>query len=145
MGDDTEGGDADEVDADFTVYFRDLFPLAYSDGVPALGGATAAEDIAAEAFERAYARWSSIKRLPYRDTWVLRVTANLALSVLRRRHPVLPEPGSTVEDDAIATRLALVAALRMLPRRRREVIVLHYLAGVQNARSLPPSGSAPTP
>jgi RNA polymerase sigma-70 factor (ECF subfamily) len=70
--------------------------------------------------------------LPYREAWVLRVATNLALNATRQRRRRLlfraPEPVSY--DDTTASRVALVAALRALPARQREVIVLRHLAGL---------------
>jgi RNA polymerase sigma-70 factor (ECF subfamily) len=96
-----------------------------------LGDAVLAEDIAAEALARAYARWPKVSALPYRDGWVLRVAANLAIDHVRRRDPepvrtALPSP----EDDSITLRLAVAACLRALPRRHRQAVALHYLAGL---------------
>src|SRR5690348_5399946 len=44
-----------------------------------------AEDLAAEALARAYAAWSRVGPLPFRDGWVLRTAANLACDQARRR------------------------------------------------------------
>ncbi len=112
---------------DFDVAFRELFAKAYRISRRILGDPTAAEDVAAEALSRAYAHWPKICRLPYRDAWVMRVATNLALDLARRRAPRLTLETSESHDDATATRLALVDALRALPIRQREVIVLRYL------------------
>src|SRR5205823_2435945 len=91
----------------------------------------------AEAFARTFVAWRRVVNLPYRDAWVMRVTANVALDMARRRsrQARLPAAAKAVgaADDATAVRLALVAALRGLPRRQREVIVLRYLAGYSEA------------
>ena len=98
-----------------------------------LGDRAAAEDTAAEALARAYARWARLRDAPWRDGWVLRVTANLALDIARRRPaPIRPVAG-TDEEDAVAIRVTLVAALHALPRRQREAIVLRYLSGLDEA------------
>lgn len=68
--------------------------------------------------------------------WVLRVTSNLAIDATRaRRRPWKTTiPAAHGDDsDAVAIRLALVAALRGLPRRQREAIALRYLAGFDEA------------
>ncbi|HEX5614140.1 MAG TPA: sigma-70 family RNA polymerase sigma factor [Acidimicrobiia bacterium] len=120
-------GDADDT---FDEAFRELFVQAYRVARRILGDSSAAEDIAAEALSRAYAHWTRISALPYRDAWVLRVATNLALNATRRRTAVFDAPASGPTDDQTATRLALVAALRALPARQREVIVLRHLAGL---------------
>lgn len=98
-----------------------------------LGEQAGAEDVAAEALARAYAHWSTLENAPHRDGWVLRVTTNLALDALRRKPPPAPR-GEPVDVAEVAVlRTTLVAALRRLPRRQREVVVLRYLAGLTEA------------
>ncbi len=116
----------------FDEAFDELFPRAFGLARGILGDSASAEDVAAEALARAYSRWPSVGALPWRDGWVLRVTANLAIDGVRRgRRPALaaPKPKDS-EDDVIALRLALSAALRALPRRQRQAVALHYLAGL---------------
>lgn len=33
--------------------------------------------------------WRKLSTLPYRDAWVMRVAANVAIDALRRRHRIL--------------------------------------------------------
>ena len=107
-----------------------MFVQAYRVARRIVGDAASAEDVAAEALSRAYANWGKISGLQYRDAWVLRVTTNLALNAIRPRRAVPVERlAGSADDDATATRLALVDALRALPQRQREVIVMRHLAG----------------
>jgi RNA polymerase sigma factor (sigma-70 family) len=122
-----------DLDPGFDAAFDDLFPRAYRLAYRILGQADVAEDVAAEALARACARWSRVSRLEHRDAWVLRVTTNVALDVLRRRPPRPDRLAATVGAgrDAVQDvdlRLALAPALRSLPRRQRQAIVLRYLA-----------------
>ena len=92
-----------------------------------------AEELAAEAFARAWSRWGRLGRDPRVEGWVLRVTANLAIDTTRRRRRT-PEPvAAAPHDEAVALHLALVHALQGLPRRQREVIALRYLADLSEA------------
>lgn len=94
-----------------------------------VGDSAEAEDVAAEAFARAFARWRKVRRLPYREAWILRVTANLAIDVVRRRQPRLePRHGSDLGEET-ALRITLFDALGTLPRRQRQVVLLRYVAG----------------
>ena len=119
------------ADPSFEEAFDGLFTRAHRLARRVTGDDAQAEDIAAEALARAYARWSRVGRLPWRDGWVLKVTSNLAIDAVRRRSP---EPAAPVDapeaGDALAVRMALVAALRALPRRQRESVVLRYLVGM---------------
>jgi RNA polymerase sigma-70 factor (sigma-E family) len=116
---------------DFDAFFQRVFPAAARLAYRIIGDREAAKDIAAEACARALARWGDVGQLGHRDAWILRVSSNLALDALRRRPtPLLPQGRATDVEGAVALRLALAAALRRLPRRQREVVVLRYLVGL---------------
>jgi RNA polymerase sigma-70 factor, ECF subfamily len=90
-----------------------------------------AQDIAQEAFARAWQRWHTVRGCDSPEAWVRRVATNLAVSRLRRdrtaraaAHQLLVREVPEVSPDTVA----LVAALRRLPERQRVVLVLHYLA-----------------
>ncbi len=124
------------ADESFEAAFDELFARSVRLAQRILGDGASAEDVAAEALARAYARWPQIQELPWRDGWVLRVTSNLAIDATRnRRRPWKAVTSEDVGDgtDAIAIQLALVAALRALPRRQREAIALRYLADLGEA------------
>jgi RNA polymerase sigma-70 factor (ECF subfamily) len=120
---------ADERERSFREVYVELFPMAFRVAVRIVGDVATAEDVAAEALARAFARWDRVSGLPYRDAWVLRVTTNVAIDTVRSRRPLSPVRPPVVDpSDAAATRLALAAALQALPRRQREVVVLRYLS-----------------
>lgn len=54
-----------------------------------VGDAFTAEDLAAEAFVRLYARWARMRLDQHRTAWILRVTANLAIDTARRKRPAV--------------------------------------------------------
>jgi RNA polymerase sigma-70 factor (sigma-E family) len=98
----------------------------------AMGGDRAeAQDAAQEAYVRAWQRWSTISTYDDPEAWVRRVGYRLCLNRWRkarnrlsayRRHgadPVAAPPG----EDSVA----LLAALRKVPVRDREAVVLHHL------------------
>ncbi|MCU1483336.1 MAG: putative polymerase subfamily sigma factor [Actinomycetia bacterium] len=115
--------------------FDDFFAAEYRT-VVALTAALAgrgpgAEELAQEAFVRAFRRWDRIAGYDDPAAWVRRVAANLATSTLRRRGrearalarvalrrpPVAAEP---VDER-------FWAAVRALPRRQAQCVALHYL------------------
>jgi RNA polymerase sigma-70 factor (ECF subfamily) len=121
------------ADSSFDAAFDELYPLAVRLAARVLGDQSAAEDVAAEALSRAYARWAYVSALPYRDAWVLKVAGNVAIDVLRRRKPLVTPELSDAFEDTTALRLALASALAKLPRRQREAVVLRYLGGYSEA------------
>ena len=124
MGGNTEG-------EDFDAAFRDLLRPAFGVAYRILGNVADAEDAAAEALARACVRWRRVGPLAYRDAWVMRVAANVAVDMVRRRR-TLPSLSEAIEhdEDAAVERVALAAALQALPRRQREVVALRYLGGL---------------
>lgn len=135
------------VDAErevFSAAFHELYPQAYRVAFRLLGSAEASEDATAEAFARAYANWSRIAELPWRDAWIMKTTANVALNMASRKPTPLRRVRPVVEEDATATRMALVAALSVLADRQREAIVLHHLAGMTEAEVADAMGVAPS-
>lgn len=94
-----------------------------------VGRGPAAEDVAIEAFARAYARWDIVGRMDCPERWVLKVATNLALDIVKRpKRQQADAPKDESAADEVALRQALVAALRHLPRRQQEVVVLRYIA-----------------
>ena len=97
------------------------------------GSRAAAEDIAQEAFLRAYRDWERVGSYEHQAAWVRRVATNLATSGLRRRlaearalarlagrrEPAL-EPLPAEEAD-------FGRALRALPRRQAQAVALFYV------------------
>ncbi len=95
------------------------------------GNLADAQDIAHEAFARAWQRWDSVRSYDSPEAWVRRVATNLAASRFRR-DKIARSAGrqlTAVQVPEISPdTVALVAALRTLAERQRVVIVLHYLA-----------------
>jgi RNA polymerase sigma-70 factor (ECF subfamily) len=128
----TRGGNRDQ---EFEEAFDELLGRALAAARRVLGRTPAAEDAAAEAMARAYAHWPKIAELPHRGPWVMRVATNVAFDVLRRQPgPAVSGPSASPDGaDASVDRLALLAAVRRLPRRQREVVALSYLSDVPEA------------
>lgn len=120
-------------DDGFEESFRELYPRALRLAERMLGNRAAAEDVAAETMARALMRWERLD--PERVAgWVLKVTANQAIDLLRRKGRTLT-PGVVDLEDSTTMRLALGSALRKLPRRQREAIVLRYLSEFSEAET----------
>lgn len=139
------GGGTSDEDTAFDAAFDDLFRRAHRVAWRLLGDDLLAEDVAAEAMARLYSRWPSVGRLPHRDGWLLRVATNLAIDAARRRARRPPDPVATAPsaEDSVALRLALTDALRRLPTRQREAVVLRWLGGLSEADVATAIGVAP--
>ena len=101
-----------------------------------LGDRVAAEDVVQDAFLGLYRNWDGLtdpaKALAYLRSAVLNRCRSLhRRAVVARRHaPALAGPAAAYPDTAAqaAEREVLIAALRSLPPRQREVLVLRYYA-----------------
>jgi RNA polymerase sigma-70 factor (sigma-E family) len=122
------------VPAGFDLAFEGLYRLAYRVAFRILGDRGDAEDVAQETLARAAVRWSRLEDRP--EGWVTRVAANLAIDrYRRRRRPPPPMTGPVgLVDPYLGERGDLVAALRRLPRRQREALVLRYLGDLSEAQ-----------
>jgi RNA polymerase sigma-70 factor, ECF subfamily len=97
----------------------------------ATGDLHEAEEVVQEAFVRAASRWARLERYDLPEAWVRRVAMNLARDRARwrrRRTVLLRRIGEPPQVPAASVEaLALADALRELPIRHRQAIVLHYL------------------
>jgi RNA polymerase sigma-70 factor, ECF subfamily len=96
------------------------------------GNLADAQDLAQEAFARAWQRWDSVSGYDSPEAWVRRVATNLATSRWRRDKAARGAARDLIQagllPEVSADTVALVAGLRKLPERQRLVLVLHYLA-----------------
>jgi RNA polymerase sigma factor (sigma-70 family) len=99
-----------------------------------------AEEITDDAFLAARSRWARVRTLEKPEWWVRSVARNMR----RKRQPALdarakdlhPDPGAATPAErgdfagAIARRDALLRALRLIPPRMREAVVLRHVEGL---------------
>lgn len=113
---------------DYEKRFAELASLAYQAAYRLSGDRSESEDVAQETLARAYVRWPRVRN--YAEAWVVRVATNEVIGTWRRRrHHDRHRPDSVESDveDVATQRLALTTALRSLPRRQREAVVLRYV------------------
>jgi RNA polymerase sigma-70 factor (sigma-E family) len=119
-----------------------------------VGDRPTAEDLVAEAFARAWARWHTVSRHPAPAAWVVRTAFNARVSWWRRyrREVELPESGAETAlldgaaDGAVDRELVdrtLMAALLRLPARQREVVALRIFLDLDTAGTAQTLGIAP--
>src|ERR1700691_5315272 len=109
---------------DYDDFFRWVLPRAVAVARRVTGERASAEDAAVEALARAHLHWKRIGTLPWREAWVLRVASREALRHLPGQRPLPVLMASDDQTESVALREALIAALRRLPTRQREAIVL---------------------
>src|SRR5918992_968704 len=134
--------DAALAGLDFDALYRDARDDVYAYVVTLMRGRSAAEDVTAQAFERAFRKARSYdpgKGGP--RAWLFGIARNAALDELRRGKRIatlVAEPvdaAATPDEEAerALERAAVREALSGLPPRDREVIALKFLAGLDNA------------
>ena len=117
-----------------------------------LGDVGAAEDVVQDAFEKLQARWPRLRDpgngLAYARASVLNGCRNaVRRSVLARRHAARLDGSPSTHPDAaqaVADHSELMAALRGLPRRQREVLVLRYYLDLDVAQAAEVLGIGPS-
>lgn len=109
------------------------------------GDRAEAQDIAQEAFCRAWQRWSKVSNYDDPVAWVRKVAWRLAISRWRRAKTALAFVRRQREEhvpEISPDRVALAAAMATLPPAQRRAVVLHYLAGMQIAEIATQEGVA---
>jgi RNA polymerase sigma-70 factor (ECF subfamily) len=127
----------------FESLYRSSRDDVYAYVMTLLRDPSAAEDVTALAFERAYRRRRTFDRRRGEErAWLFGIARNAALDELRRRRRVaalVTEPSEEVlvddddEAEVALRRTALQAALAQLPAREREIIALKFHGGLSNA------------
>jgi RNA polymerase sigma-70 factor (ECF subfamily) len=115
---------------DFDEFYASSAARLVRHGYALTGDMSEAQDLAQEAFARAWQRWPTVRECDSPEAWVRRVTTNLAASRWRRIRVARAFAGRTAEQHApeVSTdTVALVSGLRTLPERQRTVLVLHYM------------------
>jgi RNA polymerase sigma-70 factor (sigma-E family) len=105
-----------------------------------------AEDLVAEAFVRAWSSWRKVRKHPAPAAWVVRTALNTRISWWRRRRGEVPLTGydpATQPEQVPAMDATLLAALRRLPPRQREVITLRVLLDLDTETTAAVLGIAP--
>jgi RNA polymerase sigma-70 factor (ECF subfamily) len=111
----------------FEVFYRDRWQRIYRAVAVAIKDSDLAKEAVDEAMTRAYERWRTVSAMSNPEGWVFRVAMNWATSRLRRRGLRVREletPSVTYQPEPEP---GLVAAVRSLPRRQRDVVIARCL------------------
>lgn len=114
---------------DFSAWYERVAPAVTRSVAGAVGDQLLAREATAEAFARAYERWSRVRRMELPEAWVRTVAINvcrrswrqraLESRALARLAPAMVGDGPMYHDD-------VYRAVRSLPDRMRQAIRLRY-------------------
>jgi len=135
------GHEQDEF-ADFYRASRDSCLRAVT---AVVGDREVAEEQVAEAFTRAWESWGKVRRHAAPRAWVVRTALNLGVSWWRRRHREVPlaDHDAAQADPGDGVDPALIAALRRLPARQREVLAHRIFLDLDTETTAKVIGIAP--
>jgi RNA polymerase sigma-70 factor (sigma-E family) len=127
----------DAVSTLYSAHYRSLVRLS----TLLLGEQALAEEVVQDAFVAMHGKWGRLRDPEKAAAYLRQAVVNRSRSALRRRSVearhryVMDSPGVSAEYTALALldRDAVMTALRSLPRRQREVLVLRYYADLSEA------------
>ena len=121
-------------EGDFDQFYRSARDRLVVQIAALTGDAAEARDHVQEGFMLAWARWDRVSQYDDPEGWVRRAAYHRAVSAWRRARRFLlraevHQGGIQLDPD----QLSVIEALRKLPVRERQALVLHALAGLSVA------------
>lgn len=122
----------DGAASDFAEFYTATWPRTLAVTYAMTGDRGAAEELAQEAYVRAWSQWTKVSRYDHPAAWVRQVATRLTVSRWRRTK-VAASWLARNRTESLApppdeTSTALVQALLQIPEAQRRAIVLHHLA-----------------
>lgn len=122
----------DGADGDFADFYEATWSRTLAVTYALTGDRGAAEEIAQEAYVKAWQHWSTVSHYDQPAAWVRQVAMRLSVSRWRRARVAAAwlarnrrEAHATPPDEDST---ALVQALLQIPEAQRRAVVLHHLA-----------------
>lgn len=114
----------------FEEFYGSEYPSVFRTVSFAMGDSEGARDATQEAFRRAFVRWRRLSRHDWAGGWVMTTALNVARRMRRNeaRQMATNIPDDAVPPLALEDHVDLLDAVRALPFRQRQAIVLYYLA-----------------
>jgi RNA polymerase sigma-70 factor (sigma-E family) len=132
---------------EFTEFYRSDRDRCLRAVLAGVGDRSLAEDLVAEAFTQAWMSWQKVSRHPAPCAWVVRTALNIRVSWWRRRRREVGLDGAYEVEETAAGEPgldpALLAALRQLPQRQREVVVYRVFLDLDTGGTAEALGMAP--
>ena len=128
-----------ESDEEFREFMRGRWAATVRLAYGLTGDAWQAEDVAQDAFARAYASWGRVSRAGDPQAYVRRIVINEYRRRFRKQRVAEELPGVLPDAGTVPPgpeeRSALLDALRSLGPRQRAVIVLRYWMDLSEAET----------
>jgi RNA polymerase sigma-70 factor (ECF subfamily) len=130
----------DHLSADFADFYASARDDCLRAVFASVGDRQEAEDLAAEAFAKAWARWATVRRHPAPRAWVVRTALNARISRWRRRQREIVVPDAAPDGssdgylDGVVDRHLMTKVLR-LPDRQRQVVALRLFLDLDTAQT----------
>ncbi|BCJ62309.1 sigma-70 family RNA polymerase sigma factor [Micromonospora endophytica] len=125
--------DAAEFDAFYSASVQRVLGHLYA----MIGNRAEAEDAVAEAYARAWDRWTAVRQCDSPEAWVRRVAYRVAVSAWRKAVNRLRAHRREASEQRVEAtsvdHVAVVTALRHISAEQRRAVVLHHLVGLSVA------------
>jgi RNA polymerase sigma-70 factor (sigma-E family) len=135
-----------EQRTEFTEFYQGSRDACLRAVLAGVGDRQLAEELVAEAFARAWASWRKVGRHPAPQAWVVRTALNTGVSWWRRRRREVAleeHDGAAPVTVGHSVDAVLLAALRRLPARQREVVALRVFLDLDTETTAKVLGIAP--
>jgi len=130
-----------KADPEFGALYKREFRAVFQATYLLSGRRELAEDATQEAFARALQRWPRLRGRPWAGGWVMTTAMNLTRRSLRKSRPA--EEASRDLND-LDQDIDLWVAVRKLPPREGEALILHYRADLSTEQVAKLMGCAPS-
>lgn len=122
----------DSAEGDFADFYAATWPRTLAVTYALTGDRGVAEELAQEAYVKAWSHWGKVSRYDQPAAWVRQVATRLSVSRWRRTKVAASwlarNRSETVAAPPDETTTALVQALQQIPEPQRRAVVLHHLA-----------------
>lgn len=134
-----EGMEVDALSSLYTAHYRKLVRLA----AHLTSDRDSAEEVVQDAYVKMHGSWRGLRDPDKAEAYLRTTVVNLSRSRLRRRQVAARHDPEPLRDTASAEsgalehdqRDAVLLALRALPRRQREAVVLRYYGDLTEAQT----------